>query len=83
MCLCFFFAKRNSYSQVLESDSLALVALYNSTNGSGWSIQWDLSTEISTSWYGVTITNGRVTELNLTNNSLTGTIPTEIETSLN
>ena len=59
-------------------DSLALVALYNSTNGDGWFKSWDLSTKISTLWHGVTINNGRVTGLDLNSNSLNGTISPKI-----
>ncbi|UCH11039.1 MAG: leucine-rich repeat domain-containing protein [Fidelibacterota bacterium] len=63
-----------------EQDSLALVALYNSTNGStDWltDTNW-LTTEPLNTWYGVTVTDGRVTEVALYDNNLTGTIPTEI-----
>ena len=36
------------------SDSLALVSLYNATNGSNWLNTWDLDQPIST-WYGITL----------------------------
>ncbi|MCH8838691.1 MAG: hypothetical protein IIA60_13000 [Candidatus Marinimicrobia bacterium] len=49
-------------AQVLESDSLALVALYDSTDGANWTNTWDLNTPVDT-WYGVTVSGGRVTEL--------------------
>ncbi len=67
---------------VLQSDSLALVALYNATNGSNWinNENW-LSGPVS-SWYGVTVEGDRVTELRLrgewNNPSLSGEIPDEI-----
>ncbi len=56
----------------LESDSTMLIALYNAngggewTNNSGW-LSGDLD-----SWFGVTVTGGAVTALNLTLNGLTG-----------
>ena len=54
----------------------ALVALYGSTNGAGWweNSNWLQSTTVST-WYGVTVTVGSgVTQLNLINNKLDGSI---------
>ena len=79
MCLYLFFVKINAYSQVLESDSLALVALYNSTNGSTWfsTKRWTLTDNVST-WYGIIVYDGRVTRIRLNNANLTGTIPPEI-----
>lgn len=60
------------------SDSLSLVALYNSTEGETWTNLWDL-TQPMTTWYGVTLNqNGCVKVLNLGNNNLWGSIPTEI-----
>lgn len=60
-------------------DSLALVALYNSTQGSTWKYRWNLNRPTST-WKGVTVNaEGCVTRLNLpSNNRLNGTLPPEI-----
>lgn len=59
-------------------DSLALVALYNATGGNNWLNRWDLNQPMAT-WYGVvTNSNGCVTELDLDNNLLTGSLPAEI-----
>ena len=60
-------------------DSLALVALYNSTDGPNWINTWDLSQPVS-EWYGITLDNGgcRVTEINLVENRLSGSIPSEL-----
>ena len=64
-------------------DSLALVALYESTNGINWANTWDLSQPIST-WYGITTNSDNcVTAVNLSNNQLTGTIPLEIRSLYN
>ncbi len=60
-----------------QSDSLALVALYNSTDGANWTTTWNLNTPVST-WYGVTVAGGRVTELDLNSNNLSGNIPAEL-----
>jgi len=60
------------------NDSLALVAIYNATNGDNWrnNTNW-LVGPVST-WAGITIENGRVKELDLHYNYLSGNIPQEI-----
>lgn len=65
-------------SQTLEQDSLALVALYNATDGLNWANNTNWLTGPLASWYGVTITDDRVTELDLSNNLLRHALPTEI-----
>ena len=67
----------------------ALIALYNSTNGAGWNNRTNWRNFDDTdfnapgtewTWYGVT-TNGDnscVTSINLDNNHLVGTLPTEL-----
>ena len=59
-------------------DSLALVDLYNSTNGPGWSNHegW-LAGPVNT-WYGVSVISGQITDINLDNNNLSGNIPTTL-----
>jgi M6 family metalloprotease-like protein len=63
---------------VLEGASLALVALYKSTNGSGWinNENW-LKTQVK-SWYGVEVKNQRVNSIWMRNNNFEGPIPKEI-----
>jgi len=63
---------------LLPIDSLALVALYDSTNGDNWTNNTNWKSGPVSTWYGVTVTNGRVTELDLDNNNLVGIIPTSI-----
>ncbi len=60
-----------------QSDSLALVAIYNATNGPGWrnNTNWLQSGQNADTWHGVTVTGGRVTELDLRDNQLEGPIP--------
>ena len=62
----------------LERD--ALVELYNSTDGVNWKDNTGWAGEIGTEcdWFGVTCSSGVVTRLILNNNSLTGTIPSEL-----
>ncbi len=60
-----------------QSDSLALVALYNSTNGANWWQPWDLNQPMN-NWIGVTLNeNGCVTSLKLFY-GLNGNIPPEL-----
>lgn len=61
-----------------KRDSLALVALYHSTDGANWTNSWDLNTPVST-WYGIeTFNSGCVKAIKLYNNGLKGTLPPEI-----
>lgn len=61
-----------------EADSLALIALYNSTNGPEWNRPWDLE-KPAFFWDGVIVSSsGRVVGLALDDNNLDGTLPTEI-----
>ena len=66
-------------AQDLASDRAALVALYNATDGPKWANNdnW-LSDEPLDAWYGVSVSDGRVAELDLEDNQLTGTIPPEL-----
>ena len=62
-------------------DRAALVALYNATSGPNWAnnSNW-LSDAPLGEWYGVTtIANGRVFQLALSDNRLSGTIPANLQ----
>lgn len=67
-----------NFFSVVPSDSLALVSIYNATGGAGWTNKTNWLTSPVNAWYGVTVTNGRVTGLNLFSNNLVGNIPTAI-----
>jgi hypothetical protein len=59
----------------VQSDSLALVALYHATGGANWTRRWTLTRPLS-QWPGLTLTeNGRVAVLDVSNNNLTGELP--------
>ena len=63
-----------------DTDRAALVALYNATDGANWhnNGNW-LSNAPMGEWHGVTTdSDGRVTQLILDNNQLTGGIPAEL-----
>lgn len=64
---------------VSATDCQALLALYNATTPTGWttSTNWNSDKAVST-WYGVTVASNRVTQLSLSKNQLTGTLPPEI-----
>ena len=64
----------------IATDRAALEALYDATDGPNWtdSTNWKTSAPLG-EWFGVrTDTDGRVRELFLLNNELTGAIPTEL-----
>lgn len=65
--------------QIPSSEFSALVALYNATDGPNWTNNtgWNTTTNNvdSGGWYGVTVENGHVTELFLSQNGLAGTLP--------
>ncbi|MBS1746011.1 MAG: T9SS type A sorting domain-containing protein [Bacteroidetes bacterium] len=66
-------------AQVNVSDSLALVDIYNSTDGPHWKNKerWLTSKPLSR-WEGVTVTNNRVTGLNFTETGMNGKLPATI-----
>lgn len=59
-------------------DSLALVALYNATNGPIWTQRWNLNSPMGT-WFGVQFNiQGCVRAIKLPNNQLQGNLPLEL-----
>jgi len=64
---------------VNEQDSLALVDLYNSTDGEHWKYNYNWLTEnpVST-WFGITVSDTRVTSIFLYGDRLNGTIPSSL-----
>jgi len=61
-----------------ERDSLALLDLYNATDGPNWIIPWDTLTPIDT-WFGITLNDlGCVIFLDMPRNELNGEIPLSI-----
>jgi hypothetical protein len=66
-------------AQVLEQDSLALVAFYNSTGGPNWTHNNHWLTDPVSTWYGVTVEGDRVIELEFnSDNNLNGFVPEDI-----
>ncbi|MGE5123324.1 MAG: hypothetical protein ACM3H7_02315, partial [Acidobacteriaceae bacterium] len=66
-------------SEIPQVECQALVALYNETNGPGWSesTNW-VTTPTPSDWFGITVMNGHVTDIVIDNNQLVGAIPIEI-----
>ena len=64
---------------VPQEECEALLALFNSTIHQLWadSSNW-LESPMVGEWYGVTVTDGHVTSLELEDNRLVGTIPPEL-----
>ena len=65
----------------VESDRAALVALYKSAGGTGWTdkTNWGIPTEPLNTWFGVKVDgNGNVTELALPDNNLSGPLPARV-----
>ena len=71
----------HGFAQLPSPDRAHLVALYHATGGANWTnnTNW-LTTAPIGQWHGVTTDgNGRVTNLDLDDNQLSGTIPTQLE----
>ncbi len=66
-------------AQVNVQDSLALVDLYNSTDGANWTNNygWLTNSPVST-WEGVQVDGNRVSELALEANNLKGKLPSSV-----
>ncbi|MGB3468372.1 MAG: LamG-like jellyroll fold domain-containing protein [Cyclobacteriaceae bacterium] len=60
------------------ADSIALVALYNALDGVNWTnnTNWLQPGQRIETWAGVTLTEGRVTVLDLQGNNASGSVPT-------
>ncbi|MCP4217049.1 MAG: hypothetical protein GY765_20545 [bacterium] len=80
------FSIHDPLTTIPDIEREALIALYNAANGDSWTNNGNWKKEDGTFhdkytarlWYGVTVTNGHVTGLDLNTNQLTGTIPPEI-----
>jgi Leucine-rich repeat (LRR) protein len=65
-------------AQVVSQDSLALVALYDSTNGDSWNTNTNWKTGPVATWHGVIVSGDRVTQIILPGNGLIGQLPAAI-----
>jgi Leucine-rich repeat (LRR) protein len=67
-----------SYAQVSNRDSLALVALYDSTDGVNWADNTNWLTGPVSTWHGITVENNNVTRIEFSQNNLSGHLPPQI-----
>ena len=66
----------NAQEEEIAKEREALIAFYHATNGDQWknNTNWCSDKPVS-EWYGLTIENGYVTQLNLAENNLSGYLP--------
>ena len=70
-----------SVSELPTSECEALLTIYSNTDGDNWldNTGWlQTDTPCSTPWYGVTCSEGHVTQLDLSENQLVGSIPSQL-----
>lgn len=75
--LVFSFSSNPSFGQdVSVGERNALISLYTNTAGPSWTnhTNWNTANLVST-WYGVKVESGKVVELDLRGNNLSGTLP--------
>ena len=65
-------------NSVSDQDSLALVAIYQQTNGAAWSKKANWLNRSVSSWEGVKIKDGRVVELSFQEAGLNGRMPDDL-----
>lgn len=62
------------------ADKAVLEALYAATNGANWTDNTGWLVGDPSTWFGVTVVNSRVTEIDLSSNNLVGTLPSSLGT---
>lgn len=78
LLLVFCAPNDSANGQVVLQDSLALVSLFNSTNGVAWDNNTNWLTGTVSTWSGIVVHGDRVLRLSLSDNNLTGILPTEL-----
>ena len=89
LLIVLFFFSCFTYGAIPAEERAALIALYNSTNGDGWTdnsgwkdepLEADGFGPIGSedTWYGITVSGDHVNKIDLTKNHLSGNIPPEI-----
>lgn len=61
-------------AQVSKQEKQILLDLYTATNGQAWTNTWNLEEPV-TKWYGITVENNTVTEINMLFNNINGALP--------
>jgi Leucine-rich repeat (LRR) protein len=86
----FFYPSMFIYSDIPVTERAALIALYNSTNGDNWTNNSGWKTPplhidgfaipgTEDRWYGIWVVSGHVVEIHLSSNTLTGSLPSNLE----
>ena len=65
-------------ANISSGDSLALVSLYNSTNGNNWVKNDNWLTGPVKTWYGLVFEKDSLKAINLSGNNLKGTLPVDL-----
>jgi Leucine-rich repeat (LRR) protein len=80
LILSLAFCLQNISAQVNKTDSLALVDLYDSTNGNHWTLNRNWLQAPVKTWIGISVSRDgtRVTSIELDANNMEGTIPASI-----
>ena len=76
ICLGATFGSLNA-QEVSDREIIALLELKARTNGENWTHKWDQTKPVRT-WYGITVEDGKVVGLELSNNNLVGNLPLTI-----
>ncbi len=63
---------------LLAADSTVLVSVYDNMGGTSWNDATNWKTGDVSTWFGITVTGDRVTDIELPNNNVQGTIPATI-----
>jgi acid phosphatase type 7 len=63
---------------VSESDSLILVEFFHSTGGENWYSNSGWLTDPVMEWYGISVSNGRISRIYMRDNNLSGELPDQI-----
>ena len=68
------------YTTANLKDREAMVALYNATNGQHWinNTRWMKGDPCIDKWHGLYCIGGRVLQINMTFNNMSGTLPAEL-----
>ena len=67
----------NDCPTISSFEQFALFQIYTATEGKNWDRPWDFTKSIC-EWEGVTITNGKITGIDLPDNNLIGSLPSSI-----
>jgi hypothetical protein len=70
----------SAFAQVSPDDSLALVSLYEETNGNNWANDDNWLTAPVSQWNGITVIDNRIQAIRLPDNNLTGAVPNAVST---